>query len=336
MPTQIYFFAREAVAVTNKFIVLALLIVGSAMVLNPEPLQAQSSQEFIESSSPSKSGGRVTSRFVPGGQTRTTVERAIGSPTQVAANPFPQNVNPNAFSNANVAANRYQYPTNRIASAAGSGTRQQSTALRAQQTATGPTVGYAPDARPNLSQRPTQAALVAQNCQCYNTQNVQQFRNQQVVGTAPTLQLPQLQTPQFQNPQQVLSQALPQTFQNPTTVQAPQLSFPSVTAGQAPQLSFPNVTPGQAQLQFPQPPVGTGQSIFQAPNIGIPQLGGSTFGSRLANWWRPLVSGTGAYVPVVRLENMSPGVFVGQGIIGQPKAYADGQPIRNLFRYISP
>ena len=331
MPSPICFFANKSIPCT--LLMLAIGIAGSFA----SSVHAQS-QEFIESSSPSKTGeGRVTSRFVPGSQIQTTVERAIGAPTQIAASPSLQN-------------NRYPYPTNRVA-ATGSGTSQQNTALRtqqfatgsgtsqlnsaqrAQQLATGPTVGYAPDARPNLSQRPTQAALVAQNCVCNNSQGQQQFRNQQVVGTAPTLQLPQLQTPQIQNPQQLLAQpaqALTQPFANPT-------------AAQPPQLSFPTVSPGQAQLQFPQPPVGSGQSIFQAPNIGVPQFGGgatlgsgSTFGSRIANWWRPLVSGTGAYVPVVRLQNMPPGVFVGQGIIGQPTAYADGQPIRNLFRYITP
>ena len=28
--------------------------------------------------------------------------------------------------------------------------------------------------------------------------------------------------------------------------------------------------------------------------------------------------------------------YVGQGILGQPKAYVPGQPLRNLFRYLTP
>jgi hypothetical protein len=37
----------------------------------------------------------------------------------------------------------------------------------------------------------------------------------------------------------------------------------------------------------------------------------------------------------VRLQNMPPGTYVGRGLIGQPAAYVDGQPLRNLIRYIS-
>ncbi len=41
-----------------------------------------------------------------------------------------------------------------------------------------------------------------------------------------------------------------------------------------------------------------------------------------------------AYVPLVQLRNMPPNVYAGQGIFGSPKLFVDGQPIRNLFRYI--
>ncbi|HMP81037.1 MAG TPA: hypothetical protein PKD54_16390, partial [Pirellulaceae bacterium] len=40
--------------------------------------------------------------------------------------------------------------------------------------------------------------------------------------------------------------------------------------------------------------------------------------------------------PLVRLQNLPPGTYPGQGIVGQPKAYVDGQPVRNLMRYFSP
>lgn len=42
-----------------------------------------------------------------------------------------------------------------------------------------------------------------------------------------------------------------------------------------------------------------------------------------------------AYRPVVpRAPNSS--AYLGQGLIGQPKAYVDGQPVRNFFRYFLP
>jgi hypothetical protein len=42
------------------------------------------------------------------------------------------------------------------------------------------------------------------------------------------------------------------------------------------------------------------------------------------------------YQPIFKLQNMPPGTYLGQGWLGQPTAYVDGQPIRNLFRYILP
>jgi hypothetical protein len=39
--------------------------------------------------------------------------------------------------------------------------------------------------------------------------------------------------------------------------------------------------------------------------------------------------------PVVALRNLPPATYIGQGIFGQPKAYIDGEPIRNFFRYLT-
>lgn len=39
--------------------------------------------------------------------------------------------------------------------------------------------------------------------------------------------------------------------------------------------------------------------------------------------------------PGVTLQNMPPGTYVGRGLLGQPAAYIDGQPLRNLIRYIT-
>lgn len=84
-------------------------------------------------------------------------------------------------------------------------------------------------------------------------------------------------------------------------------------ASQVPTLAFPNQNPA----------VTTVNSIASA-------------GVQKNAWISPDSSNTGVYQPVIRLANVPPGTFVGQGIIGQPKAYVDGQPIRNLLRYVFP
>ena len=48
--------------------------------------------------------------------------------------------------------------------------------------------------------------------------------------------------------------------------------------------------------------------------------------------------GTGqfSYRPLLPIAQQPAAVQVGQGILGQPTVYVPGQPVRNLFRYISP
>ena len=45
---------------------------------------------------------------------------------------------------------------------------------------------------------------------------------------------------------------------------------------------------------------------------------------------------TGSINPMIQFRNNPPGTYLGQGLIGQPTAYVDGQPFRNLFRYVTP
>lgn len=45
---------------------------------------------------------------------------------------------------------------------------------------------------------------------------------------------------------------------------------------------------------------------------------------------------TALYAPPVKYQNMPAGTYWGTGIVGQPTAYRDGQPLRNLFRFITP
>jgi hypothetical protein len=40
--------------------------------------------------------------------------------------------------------------------------------------------------------------------------------------------------------------------------------------------------------------------------------------------------------PLIKLRNLPPTTYLGQGILGQPTAYVPGEPFRNIFRYIFP
>ena len=105
------------------------------------------------------------------------------------------------------------------------------------------------------------------------------------------------------------------------------------------QLNFPvpntNVQPPPPPVSFQQPnlqaPAPTYQPNFQPGTIGTPQ-----YGAQGANWYTPFVTGSGVYTPIIKLGNLPPGTYLGQGWIGQPTAYVDGQPFRNLLRYLSP
>ena len=122
----------------------------------------------------------------------------------------------------------------------------------------------------------------------------------------------------------------PQLFSNcncnPQTFSAGRVAVPpgtQVTALQAPSLTIQD--PSQAAAAFQQP--ATAQPAFQQPSLAFQNTG---------SWWDPIVTGSGVYQPIVRMANVKPGTYLGQGIVGQPTAYVDGQPVRNLLRYIFP
>ena len=88
---------------------------------------------------------------------------------------------------------------------------------------------------------------------------------------------------------------------------------------------------GQAGANYQVQPLGGQQ--FQT-GLGVPQFRSTgTLGS--GGWFSNGLFGTGAYTPLLPIVSAQ-GARLGQGIIGQPTAYMDGQPIRNLLRYIFP
>ena len=88
---------------------------------------------------------------------------------------------------------------------------------------------------------------------------------------------------------------------------------------------------GQAGANYQVQPQGGFQ--FQ-PGLGVPQFN-STGATGGGNWFSNALTGTGAYTPLLPIVSAQ-GARLGQGIIGQPTAYIDGQPVRNLLRYIFP
>ncbi len=50
----------------------------------------------------------------------------------------------------------------------------------------------------------------------------------------------------------------------------------------------------------------------------------------------PVVAAPAAYRPLMALRPLPPNYAVGRGILGQPKVFVPGQPVRNFVRYISP
>ena len=98
---------------------------------------------------------------------------------------------------------------------------------------------------------------------------------------------------------------------------------------------FPVSAQSNTGLQAPQ-----AQGYQFQPNIGVPQLTGNTggIGSGLSSWLRGSngSASSSALPSLLSFRNLPPSTYLGQGLIGQPTAYVDGQPFRNLFRYISP
>lgn len=80
--------------------------------------------------------------------------------------------------------------------------------------------------------------------------------------------------------------------------------------------------PPQQYAPVQQPP-----TAFQAP---APPTGYNPYG-----YTNPAVN-RATWRPLIPLRALPAGTYVGQGLIGQPVAYVDGEPVRNFFRYVSP
>jgi len=295
--------------------------------------------EYIQSTSPLKNGGSVTSRVQPGRnvQTVTTIANlpVLGSGQASSAAAAGQSNS----AQVRTAAASYPYPaaTRPVATTAqlpvqGSQTAARQTAFQV------PVQGSQTAARQTTVQVPTlgrnPVAQTTPNCICAPAQ--------QTAFQVPTLGLtPVARTaqncncapapPRFFQPQQ-------QSFA-PAATQAPSLNAPNLNIpalGQTGQFAQPRFQSGGFQV----PGFQSGTQNF-TPNyslqsgIGTPQFGNTGFGGG-SNWLTTFFTGSGQYPNLLGFRNLPPGTQVGQGIIGQPTAYVDGQPFRNLFRWFLP
>jgi hypothetical protein len=261
---------------SNRFAILAsisicVFISSTELVAQNQVLDTR--QEYVRSSSPTKSGGRVISESI-GGQKMVRIARGPGTAAPTSANSEKADIDRTANTNRNTNANdaKYDYPDR--------GDSEQITAYR-----------QAANQPPQL-RFPQQNRLAQCNC------NGVPVPPQQ-------LQFP----PQNYGYQGFQGQPTP-------TYQAPQPTFQ--------QQGFP------PQQGFGFGAAGQGGYPLQA-GLGVPQ-----FNQTGGNWWTPFISGSGYYTPLLNFRNMPQGTYLGQGLIGQPTAYVDGQPFRNLLRYVSP
>lgn len=79
----------------------------------------------------------------------------------------------------------------------------------------------------------------------------------------------------------------------------------------------------------PQQPV----QLQAVPAAAAPQLGQTVIPAQVAAAYPTTRQRIGPLIPLRR--EIPEGTFIGQGILGQPTAFVDGQPVRNFIRYLT-
>lgn len=142
------------------------------------------------------------------------------------------------------------------------------------------------------------------------------------------------------------------TTSSPYPAQPYSNQAPNYTANSYP-VNMPNQS-GYAPAQYSTPPAAYTSALtnccdpvyattqFVTPNVNsgagtlrtYPQYGGNPYPRQGFGISQPYVRDT--WVPMIPLRSMPYGTYLGQGIIGQPVAYVDGEPVRNFLRYVFP
>ena len=114
-----------------------------------------------------------------------------------------------------------------------------------------------------------------------------------------------------------------------------------------------SLNPGPHAVRFKSPTLGMPPARPRAQvndcdcketqTVGYPSANAvdtnSTFqlGSNNAVYSVPVTEGVGTsngFEPT-QYQNLPPGVYMGEGVFGHPRKYVDGEPLRNMFRFLS-
>ncbi len=288
---------------------------GAPQYIPPTPvnnsLTPAQAKEYMESTSPLKSGGSVTHRYSP----QSGWQRAF-APGQ-SPNSLGQNPNIAGQNSGPLGANPGLPSVLRAGGDSGGGSGQ-STATESTNVVSNPILPWETSGR--VSQLPAEQY----------SNPATPVVNLPIDPWRATPQAPTLGIPPVNRTQSAWRSGAVIARPNPAVNYVPYQAF-SIGPGQLPQTAnpvFANTVP-----QLGSPAVGTPPLVTNATG------GGPVFIPPTATYTIPgynAAATNSPYRPVVRLQNLPPGTYVGQGIIGQPKAYVDGQPMRNLFRYILP
>lgn len=118
----------------------------------------------------------------------------------------------------------------------------------------------------------------------------------------------------------------PQPLSQPTTI------WPTTTPSQQYVYGYGYTSNGCNAIQ----PIGYSNTVPLQPALTVPSgVAVQPLSSPVP--LNPYAPAQGVpWKPIVGLRQLPPNVVVGQGLIGQPKAYVPNQPVRNFIRYITP
>ena len=124
----------------------------------------------------------------------------------------------------------------------------------------------------------------------------------------------------------------------PASATAPYLA-PTGPVGAAPiptTTVLPPVATTPVAGSYPQPPIGTYPNVAYPGAIGVAPYGAAPAPGTTPYGGMTVIPGQSKYHPLVSMGQQQHPVQVGQGILGQPKAYVPGQGVRNFIRYLTP
>lgn len=125
----------------------------------------------------------------------------------------------------------------------------------------------------------------------------------------------------------------------PAAATAPYLA-PTGPVGAAPVPTttvLPPVATTPVAGSYPQPPIGAYPNAAYPGAIGVPPYGVAPAAPATTPYGgMTVIPGQSKYHPLVSMGQQQHPVQVGQGILGQPKAYVPGQGVRNFIRYLTP